>query len=178
MASYKSTPIPDISEIMGRPVVPSLWRGTTNAAYNNHWGGWLADLSYQEFVASESDYTQPTADSTACSPTAESTWTGLGGWNSGNLVQDGTAINEFSRTYSAWYEYLSVANPNGAVLLGNIAVHAGDSMHAYVAYKTANGSIDFYVADNSDGESQSASASGAAVVVGDDPVHPVEAAVL
>jgi len=160
MASYKSTPIPDISAVMGKFTPAFTSSGAINAAYNSHWAGWLADSNYQEFVAAQSDYTQPTAESTACSPTGESTWTGLGGWNSGNLVQDGTAINEFGLTYSAWYEYLSPSNPNPAKLLGNITVHAGDSMHVYVAYETSNGYIDFYVADNTDGESQPAYASG------------------
>ena len=107
------------------------------------------------------NYTQPAAESTTCSNAQQGVWTGLGGWNSGTLAQDGTALpGSLSSGYNAWYEYFNSSSNHGPTILSKLSVAAGDSMHLYVAYSTTNGTIDFYVANNSNGTSQSVEVTG------------------
>jgi Peptidase A4 family len=77
-----------------------IWAGNMaiSHTYTNVYGYWL----------------EPNIYSTQCtSPTiAESTWVGLGGWNSGILAQDGTAVGEGSSgvgAHEAWYEFINTA---------------------------------------------------------------------
>lgn len=157
MAHYKSTPTPSIAlgPRISTPAQPHQQPVSASVTSGN-WAGWLADSSSQEFVASQMNYTQPTAESTTCSNSKQAVWTGLGGYNSTQLVQDGTALpGTLSSGYNAWYEYLNGTSNHGPTILSKMSVAAGDSMHLYVSYSTANGSIDFYVANNTNGTSQS-----------------------
>lgn len=169
MATYRRTPVPDI-EVMTKAWDPSAQPTTSSpvgAASNSHWSGWLGDSNYQEFVAAQANYTQPTAENTSCTNSDETTWVGLGGWNSQKLVQDGTWSPTSSGTpcssgsnYCAWYEYLNGTLGISATILSNVDVRAGNSIHSYVAYETSNGLIDYYVADNSTGTYQALEVAG------------------
>jgi len=127
------------------------------------WGGWLANSSSQTYVATEMDLTEPSVTSYCSGYNSEAQWTGLGGFNSKQLVQDGVEVpssytslcSSKSSGYCAWYEYLNSSNSNPPHILSKVDVNAGDSIHLYTSYSTSNGEIDFYVADNTTGTGQS-----------------------
>jgi hypothetical protein len=80
----------------GPNATSSNWAGNmaTSHTYTNVYGYWL----------------EPGIYASQCSPTAESTWVGLGGWNTNTLAQDGTAYGEGGYglgAHQAWYELIS-----------------------------------------------------------------------
>ncbi|MGA7913026.1 MAG: G1 family glutamic endopeptidase [Candidatus Dormiibacterota bacterium] len=83
------------------------------AATSSIWSGYIATSgSSTAYNFAEAVYRQPAANSTSCSNNSEVTWAGLGGWFTGNLAQDGTAMNwPGYGQYQSWYEIL----PNYAV---------------------------------------------------------------
>lgn len=165
MASYKRTPVPQIflsSILLSRPESSQSRNQATFATNSTAWGGWLANSSSQTYSATEMDYTQPTASSSPCPNGTEAVWTGLGGYNSLQLAQTGTEVPTTaiplcgsSTAYCAWYELLSQNANNPAVLMSNVGVRAGDYIHTYVNYQYWNGTVNFYVSDNTNHTAQS-----------------------
>lgn len=163
MASYRSTPVPDIA--LG-PAISQPHRQTTSGGFiQSNWGGWIADwgAGTTHYVATEMDFTEPSVSSTTCSGASMAAWTGLGGYHTGKLVQDGVEVptnglslcSSKASGYCAWYEYLNDANPNPPRIMSNVTIHSGDNMHLYTVYSSSLGRINFYVADNTTGTSQS-----------------------
>jgi hypothetical protein len=168
MSSYRSTPIPEIAlgPRMSNP--HSHAAGSTDPSsgfiYSN-WGGWIADwgAGTTHYVATQMDFTEPSVLSTSCSGSSAAAWTGLGGYNTSKLVQDGVEVptnglslcSSKASGYCAWYEYLNASSNHGPTILSNVTIHAGDNMHLYSVYSSALGRINFYVADNTTGTSQS-----------------------
>lgn len=150
MSHWKRVAAPTLSTIPG--IDHRLRRFNTSESAN--WGGYVNTSSSNQWIAVQGNWTQPTPGSTSCSNADESSWAGLGGWNTGSLIQAGTDMN-YGNTPVAWYEYLK---PNGGVAeqpISSITVRPGDSMHVYVSYQTSTGQTDFYVADNTTGTSKS-----------------------
>lgn len=54
--------------------------------------GYVAKGGTNAFAQVQGDFVQPTIQSGCANNTYESTWVGLGGYNSGKLVQTGTAM--------------------------------------------------------------------------------------
>jgi hypothetical protein len=173
MSSYKTTPIPDIMLRSGPVTTPAAQSpktggGSAGTFATSIWGGWLADSSSQTYVATEMDLTEPSVTNICTGYNGAAQWTGLGGWNSTQLVQDGVEVptsalslcSSKSSGYCAWYEYLNGSTNHGPTLMGNVTVNAGDTIHEYTAYETSNGVINFYIADNTTGTSQSVVVSG------------------
>jgi hypothetical protein len=163
MASYRSTPVPNIA--LG-PAISAPHRQTTSGGFiQSNWGGWIADwgAGTTHYVATEMDFTEPTNSSTTCSGASMAAWTGLGGYHTGKLVQDGVEVptnglslcSSKASGYCAWYEYLNDANPNPPRIMSNVTIHSGDNMHLYSVYSASLGRINFYVADNTTATSQS-----------------------
>ena len=104
----------------------------------------------------QADYTQPTISS--ISGTSSSNvigyWDGLGGHNTGSLVQAGTATTGLSDHW-AWYEYLSASNLNPAVRITSLEINPGDSIHVYISFQQANDKFNYYIANNTTGKSAS-----------------------
>lgn len=166
MSCYESTPIPEIEQTdrMHNVLQPAVnirslpANDITNAtSYSYNWSGYIAQGGTNEFAQVQGDFVQPTIQSGCASNTYESTWVGLGGTNSGKLVQTGTAMNTSGggRNYYAWYEYLSPSHPNPEIRFNSITVRAGDRIHCYCSFQRANGVFNAYVANNTNGTSQS-----------------------
>lgn len=109
------------------------------------------------FAQVQGDFVQPTIQSDCANNTYESTWVGLGGYNSGKLVQTGTAMNTSGggRNYYAWYEYLSPSHPNPEIRFSKVTIRPGDRIHTYCSFQRANNKFNAYVANNTNGTSQS-----------------------
>ncbi len=175
MTDYRSTVKPDpiftCTPLFSQPEhsPPSLLGTILNTALNSspsgNWSGYEANGSANQYVAVQGDFTQPTDSTSKCASNAEeSTWVGLGGEKStAGLVQDGTALNEniappvplAYSTYQPWYEILN-GQPNsnfGPDYLGTFAISPGDSIHEYISYETSTNTVDFYIADNTNGTS-------------------------
>lgn len=84
------------------------------------------------------------------SDTDETSWTGLGGWFSGSLLQEGTDMQGTPANIFPWYEYLHPCpgnpscNPNEIQIVG-LNVQPGMNVHTYSAYATATGNAYFMV---------------------------------
>jgi Peptidase A4 family len=77
--------------------------GTSSSA---NWSGYVNYSSYQQYNSAAAIYAEP-SPSITCSKAAEVTWAGLGGYNSHNLAQDGTAYASAGLgNHQAWWEIL------------------------------------------------------------------------
>lgn len=159
MSNYKCTPVPQLEKTGNSHLpaqkadVPSTLSLSSTTYYTN-WSGYVAKGNFAQV---QGDFVQPTIASSNPSYTHESTWVGLGGYNSGKLVQTGTAMNTYAgnKEYYAWYEYLSPAHPNPEIRLKNVTVRAGDKIHAYCSFQKSNNKFNAYIANNTNGTSQS-----------------------
>lgn len=125
-----------------------------SSRYTANWSGYVADLGVNSssfYTQVQMDYTQPTVTS-ASGTCINSYWVGLGGYNTGKLVQAGTATNGTSDHY-AWYEYLSNTGDWIYMTRLNLAVRAGDSIHVYISFQAANNIFSYYIANNTTGQS-------------------------
>jgi hypothetical protein len=164
MSSYRSTPIPDLA-LGPREGLAHQRAGSDPSAgfVQSNWGGWIAKWSSTHYVATEMDFTEPSVQSTSCSGSSAAAWTGLGGYSTSRLAQDGVEVptNGLSLCsgkasgYCAWYEYLNATSNHGPKIMSNVTIHSGDNMHLYTVYSSSLGRINFYVADNTTGTSQS-----------------------
>jgi hypothetical protein len=76
----------------------------TSVEFSDSWSGYV---DHGHFVTAEGNYTEPSDHGTYCPGNAAVFWTGIGGWNSGELAQDGTGINlQGLGQHQAWYEIL------------------------------------------------------------------------
>ncbi|QRF22901.1 hypothetical protein FY534_03825 [Alicyclobacillus sp. TC] len=155
MSAWKASPAPviTVTQIYNQPL-HKLSRQMHNTAESSNWSGYYTDSSYNQWDAVQGTFAQPTDYSTSANK-FESSWVGLGGVNSGALIQDGTQMN--AGQYGAWYEYLG----NGGlgvpeINFNNITVNPGDEMYTFVSYNPNNGQAQFYVEDETNGTSQSA----------------------
>jgi hypothetical protein len=156
MAYYKYTPEPDISVTDRTNGTVKLADVKSDGAGTLNTTNWADYYASGNFVQVQGNFTQPTVQSGCLSNTYESTWVGLGGVNTGKLVQTGTAMNtrNGANSYYAWYEYLSPAHPNPEIKFNSITVSGGDSIHAYCSFQSSNNRFNAYVANNTNGTSQ------------------------
>jgi len=162
MSAYKYTPIPQISQtdVFNGAYQPSsslnssATRGLDQTTNSKIWSGYV---SKGNFAMVQGDFIQPTIASSNPSNTHESTWVGLGGYGVQKLVQTGTAMNTLNGThhYYAWYEYLSAIHNNPEIQFASIIVNPGDSIHTYCSFQQANNLFNAYIANNTNGTSQS-----------------------
>lgn len=102
---------PSAGPTAARPTV-----GTPTAANStsNNWGGTVTDGG-ERFVAIQGGWGQSAAGACGCgtADTDESTWTGLGGWASPGLLQEGTDMQGTPSSMYTWYEYLHYCTTAG-----------------------------------------------------------------
>ncbi len=162
MAAYKYTPIPQISQtdVIHGAYQPYITANNSNpksldqTTGSSNWSGYVSKGS---FAMVQGDFIQPTANPSNPLHTHESTWTGLGGYYSGKLVQTGTAMNTDTPTpeYYAWYEYLGTSVSYPEIRFNSITVKPGNSIHTYCSFQQANNKFNAYIANNTNGTSQS-----------------------
>lgn len=92
-----------------RPVLQPGQKPDYGVVENPIWAGNMATVhTYRDVYA---NWLEPTTHINYCStPNAESTWVGLGGYNTATLAQAGTAVGEGSSGVSdhqAWYELIN-----------------------------------------------------------------------
>jgi len=109
---------------------------------NPIWSGTVITGGAFQYVTGT--FIQPTITG-ASSTTRESTWVGIGGYNSRSLIQCGTASND--GIYTAWYEYMSPYEEFDQINL-SLTVIPGNSICATVKYNPADDSATFSVSAN------------------------------
>ena len=117
------------------------------------WSGHVVPRSVDTYIAVQGNFKQPYYGSSNCTDPEEGSWTGIGGYETGSLLQTGTAMRSTGKY--AWYEYIDPAHPNPAIEMPSVSVHAGNRIHTYVLYQRSTGRTTFYVANNSNGTQQS-----------------------
>jgi hypothetical protein len=75
------------------------------ALTNDHWSGFMA--THHNYTSAFADYREPRTYASSCRSTSLVEWAGLGGWNTGDLAQDGTAISTpGAGNHQSWIEVL------------------------------------------------------------------------
>lgn len=155
MANYTGTPEPELSvTIYPTESETTTIQPRTSTRNSKIWSGYESNLgssSTSFYTQVQMDYTQPTVTSTS-GTCLNSYWVGLGGRNTGRLVQAGTATQGASLHY-AWYEYLSDTGSTVSMQNANLAVSAGDNIHVYISFQAANNIFSYYIANNTTGKS-------------------------
>ncbi|HET7060461.1 MAG TPA: G1 family glutamic endopeptidase [Candidatus Saccharimonadales bacterium] len=112
------------------PAAPSGSSQVTTGYTSLNWSGYLATNA--AFTSVSGSWTATNAAGNGASTSADSTWIGIGGVTSGDLIQVGTQniiSASGNRTTSAFYEMLPAASIN----ITSMTVTAGDSMSASVS---------------------------------------------
>ncbi len=128
---------------------------TTSSYTSTNWSGYLA---------ASSSYTAVSASWTATSPlpegyttSADSTWIGIGGVTSDDLIQVGTQniVEPNGQVLTAaFYEMLPAASVN----ISTMTVHSGDSISASIS-EVSSGVWSISITDNTDSQSYSSTVS-------------------
>jgi len=130
----------------------------TNSATTGNWAGGMAvngSATVSTFTNTDGRWSQPSFDS-YCGfyGTGYAIWSGLGGWNSGRLIQSGVDNSGLAINGSEmFWEMLSPQHPNGEVRWTDVTVPAGHQVQSYVSYD-ASGAF-MWVADLTTGVSHS-----------------------
>ena len=124
-------------------ITPQLWAkqqpeptqtggqpAATSTLYSGNWSGYkAAPPANTGFTEVQGNFKQSAAGSTSCSNSQESQWVGIGGWNTGSLIQDGTSIVPGrSPEDFAWYEWLSSTGGQSVTeqVFDNLPVNTND----------------------------------------------------
>ncbi|HVV25443.1 MAG TPA: G1 family glutamic endopeptidase [Candidatus Saccharimonadales bacterium] len=147
------SPASSVSGLTPTSTAPSGSTGgsqqVTSGYYSTNWSGYMASNGTFTAVSGSWHATSPSGNGSTTS--ADSTWIGIGGVTSSDLIQVGTenivsASGQVST--SAFYELL----PAYAVTVPGVSVSAGDSMSASIT-NLGGSSWKISIIDNSDGQS-------------------------
>jgi hypothetical protein len=136
----------------GSPIVTAAGSGSTTVSLN--WSGY-AVTSKKLFTYVHSTFVQPAITCTGVADQWTSNWSGIDGYNSNSVEQDGTFAHcggsgNMTPKYEAWYELFPAASVNV------FAVHAGDVIDSSVTF--ASGEFTLVISDLSTGKSATTSA--------------------
>jgi len=147
-ASAAVAAIPASSNVLhpGGPIVTASGSGSTTVSLN--WSGY-AVTSKKQFTYVHTTFVQPAITCTGVADQWTSNWSGLDGYNSDTVEQDGTfahcgGSDNMTPKYEAWYEMY----PANSVSV--FAVHPGDIIDSSVSY--ANGEFTLTISDLSTGK--------------------------
>lgn len=156
MSNYVGTPEPEIVVVKKRAMGAINANATNATSYN--WSGYVSNLgSYSSnfYTQVQMSYMQPTIGSIKPNVINHNAyWVGLGGYNFNRLVQAGTSTRGLS-THRAWYEYLSAIGNTVTMQFLSLSVSAGDNMYVYISFQRANDLFNYYIANNTTGQSVS-----------------------
>ncbi|MGH3222668.1 MAG: G1 family glutamic endopeptidase [Streptosporangiaceae bacterium] len=148
--------IPASSNVLhpGGPIVTASGSGSTTVSLN--WSGY-AVTSKKLFTYVHTTFVQPAITCTGVADQWTSNWSGLDGYNSDSVEQDGTfahcgGTGNMTPKYEAWYEMY----PANSVSV--FAVHPGDIIDSSVSYDTSNGNFTLTISDLSTGKSSGTTA--------------------
>ena len=153
-ASAAVTGIPAADNVLapGGPIVTAAGSGATTVSLN--WSGY-AVTSKKAFTYVHTTFVQPAITCTGVADQWTSDWSGLDGYNTDTVEQDGTfahcgGTGNTTPKYEAWYEMFPANSVNA------FAVHAGDIIDSSVSF--ASGEFTLTIADLSTGKSSTVSA--------------------
>jgi hypothetical protein len=131
--------------------------GGVSTATTSIWAGYVSKESSSSYYGNvEGSWVEPSISSSSCSGATHLTWVGIGGYNSQQLLQDGTDQNN-----RPWFEYLG-NNGTGVNITSfptNITIKSGDTVEAITEY--TGGTAYYLVEDETTGQTTTASVSGA-----------------
>ena len=145
MSYYKGTPIPELAQtntIFGRNIsnmnqsnriTPIKSNNQIFSQTSSNWSGYFSDVS-----GMNNKYTQVQFDY------VHHTISGIAG------TADTGTIKQW-----AWFEYLSPTHMNLPVEITSLAIHPGDNIHIYIAVSAALNYFNYYIANNTTGQSAS-----------------------
>src|ERR1700722_9897126 len=121
----------------GGPMVSAAGSGSTTVSLN--WSGY-AVTSKKLFTYVHTTFVQPAITCTGVADQWTSNWSGLDGYNSDTVEQDGTfahcgGTGNMTPKYEAWYEMFPANSVNV------FAVHAGDIIDSSVTYDSTSGNF-------------------------------------
>ncbi len=171
MRAFRDVPAPNLQFSVGTPIAEELQRkaqtpgadSSVNGVVRANWAGWAATATNNTWVTAESTF-PATNVGPLCGPTSEmSTWTGLGGDRAPRLLQSGLVFNDhIPNQVSIWtpfWEDLNPAHPNPPHELVGVgdtamAIAPEDQVFSSTSYNQASHQVQFYLGDESSGQSQ------------------------
>ena len=122
------------SAIINAPKVNSSNTYSPVINNTNNWAGYF--VSGQSITSVSGSFVVPSGRSVDSNISANSTWIGIGGTNSSDLIQTGvqTVINNGEVTNSAFYEIL----PSKSVVIPNLIISPGDQIDASIILVSKN----------------------------------------
>lgn len=154
-AAVTSIPAADNVAHPGGPMISASAAGGSGApTVSLNWSGY-AVTSNKLFTYVHTTFVEPTITCTGVADQWTSNWSGLDGYNSDTVEQDGTFAHcggsgNTTPKYEAWYELYPAASVNV------FAVHAGDIIDSSVSY--ANGEFTLTISDLSTGKTSGTTA--------------------
>jgi hypothetical protein len=154
-AAVTSIPATDNVAHPGGPLISASGAGGSGVTtVSLNWSGY-AVTSNKLFTYVHTTFVEPTITCTGVADQWTSNWSGLDGYNSDTVEQDGTFAHcggsgNTTPKYEAWYELYPAASVNA------FAVHAGDIIDSSVSY--ANGEFTLTISDLSTGKTSSTTA--------------------
>ena len=154
-AAVAGIPTADNIARPGGPLISESAAGGSGApTVSLNWSGY-AVTSKKLFTYVHTTFVQPAITCTGQPDQWTSNWSGLDGYNSGTVEQDGTFAHcggsgNTTPKYEAWYGLFSAASVNV------FAVHVGDIIDSSVSY--ANGEFTLAISDLSTGKTSSTTA--------------------
>jgi Peptidase A4 family len=151
-ATVASIPAADNTLHPGGPIVTASGSGSTTVSLN--WSGY-AVTSKKLFTYVHTTFVQPAITCTGVADQWTSNWSGLDGYNSDSVEQDGTfahcgGADNMTPKYEAWYEMY----PANSVSV--FAVHPGDIIDSSVSY--SGGEFTLTISDLSTGKTSGTTA--------------------
>lgn len=130
------------------------------SSFSPNWSGYLLNQGQYAITQTVGTWTDSVAQ-TCPGNTYSSAWTGIGGWNTTSLVQDGTETDTLNGTLGcyvntyAWWEIL----PANQVDFSNLTIYQGDEIFGETSVNTSNDTAYFYIGDLTTGQSTSTTVS-------------------
>jgi hypothetical protein len=156
-AAVAGIPAADNIAHPGGPLISASGAGGSGATtVSLNWSGY-AVTSKKLFTYVHTTFVQPSITCTGVADQWTSNWSGLDGYTSDSVEQDGTFAHcggsgNTTPKYEAWYELFPAPSVNV------FAVHAGDIIDSSVSYSTATSEFTLTIADLSTGKSSSTTA--------------------
>jgi hypothetical protein len=173
MKNYKETVTPGKISTTTKSVTSNT---QSIKSMSSNWSGYTSNeiSGSNQWVAVQGTFIQPSENTSGQHHSSDvDAWVGLGGVNTVRgllrLVQAGTTTQILSGSGTsypsscyAWYEYLNQVPGSGTINQGinaqtisnsSFVISPNDSIYVYVSFETGNNRCDFYVLDNTTGES-------------------------
>lgn len=158
MSHYSYTPVPEVlvsavKTVSKAELVKLQTLRYYSSIYQTTHGYCAGYAAYgNTYCQVQGDFVQPTIASSCTNYTYACHWIGMGDFNGSKIFKAGTVMN----TYSGGRNYYPVYSYRGTFIrLTSMSVNAGDQIHIYCSFQSANDKLNVYIANNTNGTSQS-----------------------